>query len=111
MMHYRDYIAEVIYDDSIASFVGRVLNTRDVLTFQGTSVAQLERALKDTIEDYLEWCAKRGEAPDKPYSGQFRLRISPALHRKLAATADAKRKSLNAFVAETLEEALEVAER
>ena len=65
MMHYRDYMAEVTYDDSIASFVGRVLNISDVLTFQGTSVARLERAFKDTIEDYLEWCMKRGEAPNE----------------------------------------------
>ena len=45
------------------------MDLRDVITFQGKSVDELEKAFKDSIDDYLEFCEERGEEPDKPFSG------------------------------------------
>ena len=46
-------------------FHGEVINTRDVITFQGTSVEELKQAFEDSVDDYLEFCASRGEDPEK----------------------------------------------
>lgn len=105
MMEYRGYLGRVEFDDAASIFHGEVVNTRDVITFQGTSVRELKAAFKASINDYLEFCAQRGESPDRPFSGQFVTRISPELHRQVNLAARLSGKSLNAWVAERLQEA------
>lgn len=107
MMKYKGYIGKVEFDDEAAIFHGEVINTRDVITFQGKSVAELKKAFRESIDDYLAFCAKRGEEPDKPFSGQFVTRISPELHRRASLAASIAGKSLNAWVAEQLQTAVE----
>ncbi len=76
-------------------FHGEVLDTRDVITFQGTSVSDLEKAFRESIEDYLDFCKERGEAPDKPFSGRLMLRLPPELHRRVHVEARRAGKSIN----------------
>ncbi len=66
MMKYKGYEARVQFDDEAGLFHGEVVNLRDVITFQGTSVAELRAAFRDSVDDYLEFCASRGEQPAKP---------------------------------------------
>jgi predicted HicB family RNase H-like nuclease len=106
MMEYKGYLGKVEFDEAAGVFHGEVINTRDVITFEGASVQELRRALRGSIDDYLAFCASRGEEPDKPYSGQFVARISPALHRQINAAAATAGKSLNAWVAEQLQRAV-----
>lgn len=104
-MTHGEYIARVEYDEDADLFHGEVANLRDVITFQGRSVAELKRAFRDSIEDYLEFCAKKGREPEKPMSGKFVVRVSPELHSRVATAAVREGKSMNAWVAETLERA------
>lgn len=108
MMEYRGYIATVEFDDEADIFHGEVINLRDVITFQGKSVEELRQAFKDSIEDYLEFCAKRNEEPERPFSGKFSLRIDPNLHRRISIQARLAKKSLNHWINETLENAVHV---
>jgi predicted HicB family RNase H-like nuclease len=89
-------------EDSAVLF-GHVIGLRDVITFQGESVAEVTQAFHDSVDYYLDFCARRGESPEKPYSGQFVLRLSPELHRELAHTAEARSLSLNALIESALE--------
>jgi predicted HicB family RNase H-like nuclease len=102
-MTYKGYIGQVTLDEDAGLFHGQVLNTRDIITFQGRNVKELRKALKDSIEDYLEYCRERGEDPDKPLSGKFVVRIDPELHREVTIAAVREGKSLNKWVAERLE--------
>ena len=106
MMEYKGYIAKVEFDDGAGVFHGEVLNLRDVITFEGKTVAELRKAFRESVEDYLEFCATRKEAPEKPFSGRFVLRIDPNLHRAIATKACLENKSLNAWVQEVLQSAL-----
>lgn len=101
-MKYKNYEASVRFDEENEFFHGEVINTRDVITFQGKSVAELKREFKNSIEDYLDFCRQRGEEPNKPFSGQFVLRISPQLHHRLFLKAKRKGKSLNSLIEEQL---------
>ena len=74
-MKYKGYTGHVEYDDEAKIFHGEVLGIKDVVTFQGTTVDEIEQAFKDSIDDYLAFCAQRGEEPDRPFSGKFNLRI------------------------------------
>ena len=107
MMEYKGYIGKVEFDDDAEILHGEIINTRDVITFQGKSVAELIRAFRESIDDYLAFCKQRGEAPDKPFSGQFVTRIPPELHRQVHVAAVLAGKSLNAFVTEQLQVAVQ----
>ncbi len=98
MFKYKDYIGHVTFDADAEIFHGEVINTRDVLTFQGKSVAELKQAFIDSIDDYLAFCKKRGEVPERPFSGKFNLRLDPELHRQAYIAAKQAHMSLNAWV-------------
>ena len=106
MMEYKGYIGKVEFDDEAGIFHGEVINTRDVITFQGESVDELKKAFHGSVDDYLAFCASRGEVPDKPFSGQFVTRIPPELHRQVNLAASISGKSLNAWVVEQLQAAV-----
>lgn len=101
-MEYKGYIGAIDYDSDAKIFHGDVINTRDVITFQGTSVKEIEKAFKDSIDDYIEWCRDEGVEPEKPYSGKFNLRIPPELHREIAIASAKMKISLNKFVEKAL---------
>ena len=65
MMNYHGYIGHVEYDDEQHIFTGSVINTRDVITFQGETVQELEKAFRDSVDDYLAWCREDGIEPEK----------------------------------------------
>ena len=106
MMEYKGYVGKVEFDDEAGIFHGEVIDTRDVITFQGRSVDELKTAFQDSIDDYLAFCKQRGEEPNKPFSGQFVTRIPPELHRQVNLAASISGKSLNAWVAEQLQAAV-----
>ena len=56
MIKYRGYIGHVKFDEEAEIFHGEVINTRDVITFQGESVKKLKQAFIDSVEDYLDFC-------------------------------------------------------
>ncbi|MBX3013900.1 MAG: type II toxin-antitoxin system HicB family antitoxin [Caldilineaceae bacterium] len=102
MMNYKGYIGKVEYDDEAGLFHGEVINLRDVITFAGETVQELRQAFQDSVEDYLAFCAERGEEPEKPFSGTFTIRIAPELHRAIAVQARLSNKSLNSWLGDML---------
>lgn len=105
MMKYKGYKAAVSFDYEAGVFHGEVVDTRDVIVFEGDSVARLEEEFRFSIDDYLAVCAERGRTPDRPFSGRVPLRLSPDVHRAATSAAKAEGKSLNAWLSETIERA------
>src|SRR4029078_7603858 len=64
-MKYKGYEAVITLEEDKGILSGEVINTRDVITFQGASVPDLKQAFKDSVDDYLEFCAERREEPEK----------------------------------------------
>ncbi|MEH2295270.1 type II toxin-antitoxin system HicB family antitoxin [Nostoc sp.] len=102
MMKYKGYEAIVEFDAEAEIFHGEVINIRDVITFQGSSVDELKLAFSDSVDDYLDFCRERGEEPDKPFSGKFMVRIDPDLHKKIVLKARKEGQSLNSLVEKSL---------
>ncbi len=101
-MKYKGYIGHVTYDDELKILHGDVIGLKDVITFEGTSVEEVENAFRDSIDVYLDLCKKRGEKPEKTFSGDLRVRIAPDLHARLTQEAAMSGLSLNSFIAEKL---------
>ncbi|MBE5846584.1 MAG: type II toxin-antitoxin system HicB family antitoxin [Lachnospiraceae bacterium] len=109
-MMYKGYVGEVEYDDEGKIFSGSVINTKTVITFQGTSVEELNREFQLSVDDYLEWCAKDGVEPEKPYSGKLNVRLKPNTHQRAAVKAKTLGISLNSFIEKAIEDELMVLE-
>lgn len=109
VMNYKGYSARVEYDDDDGIFFGQVAGIRDGVGFHADSVEGLREAFHEAVDDYLETCAKIGKEPAKSYSGKVMLRLDPAMHAKLAMTAELTGKSINQLGEEAIEKILAVA--
>ncbi len=103
MMNYKGYTARIEYSDEDECFVGHIAGIRDIVGFHAESVAELKAAFHDAVDDYLDTCEKLNKAPQRPFSGNVRLRVTPELHANLATLAEASGKSLNSWVENILE--------
>ena len=65
-MKYKGYIGNVEFEAESGAFHGEVINTRDVITFQGKCLAEIEKEFQKSVNDYLEFCELRGEDPEVP---------------------------------------------
>jgi predicted HicB family RNase H-like nuclease len=98
MMQYKGYTAKVEFDDEAEIFHGEVIGIKDVVTFQGKTAKELKKVFRESVDDYLSFCKERDEAPDKPFTGKFVVRISPELHRKIYLSAKLSNESINAWL-------------
>jgi predicted HicB family RNase H-like nuclease len=103
MMEYKGYVAGPIdFDPEEKTFSGTVAGLRDVIHFEGSTAEDLERAFRDSIDDYLAYCAEGGDEPDKPFNGKILLRTEPELHRKAALRAAAAGISLSQWISQQI---------
>ena len=106
ILTYKDYQGRFEYDPVSDIFHGDVLHINDVITFHGRSIDELKASLAESVEVYLEYCRKKGHAPEKPYSGTFHVRLTSEVHQKIAMRAANEGVSLNKWVAKILETAV-----
>ena len=104
-MTYRGYSARVEFDAEDRIFVGHLAGVRDIVGFHGASVAELEAAFHEAVDDYLAACKKLGQEPNKPFSGRVMLRLPPEVHARASARATVEGGSFNQWAAKVLERA------
>ena len=102
-MTYKGYQARVELDEQAGVFHGEIINTRDVITFQGKTVDEIKQAFRESVDDYLDFCVQLGQAPEKPFTGKFMLRLTPDLHRKVYVAAKQSGESINSWLNEQLD--------
>jgi len=78
----------------------------ELTVLSGNHLKEIRQVFQDSVDDYLEFCAKRGENPEKPYSGKFVVRVEPELHKKVTIEAHKAGKSLNVWVNDALSKAV-----
>jgi predicted HicB family RNase H-like nuclease len=108
MMKHRGYTGLLEIDEESGMLYGNVIGLRDMITFQGETVAEATRSFHESVDCYMDLCASRNEPPEKPFSGKFLVRIPSDLHRTLVEEAHARNVSLNALVEMALAEAFPV---
>ena len=104
-MCHNGYFANVEFDAEDHIFVGRIIGIRDIISFHGESVTELEVAFHAAIDNYLAACKELDQKPNKPYSGNLMLRVSKEIHAAVAASAEANGKSINQWATRVLDKA------
>jgi predicted HicB family RNase H-like nuclease len=106
-MTFKGYTARVEYDERDNIFVGRILGIHGIISFHGETVTELRAEFEHAVKDYLAECKKDGIPPEKPASGKLLLRVPPETHGRALVAAQAAGKSLNQWVTEVLQHAVE----
>lgn len=109
LIEYKGYVGSVEFSQDDELFYGKVLGIRALISYEGTTAAELIDDFHAAIDNYLELCQKEGKEPEKAYKGSFNIRISPELHKKIAIYAMEHDITLNNFVEQSLEKQLIVA--
>lgn len=68
MLTYKGYTGQIEVDTDNKIFFGRVLDIKDVITFQGNTIEEAGQAFQDSIDDYLKFCEQLSELLNKPYA-------------------------------------------
>ena len=98
--------AVISFDPDINMFRGEFVGLANGgADFYAADVEGLMREGEISLRVYLEMCKEDGAEPFRSFSGRFNIRIPPTLHAACTAAAEASGKSLNQWVAETLQEA------
>lgn len=99
---YKGFSAAVEFDAEDLILVGRIAGINDLVGFHADTPAEIEAAFREAVDDYLATCASLGKQPEKPYSGKVMLRVTPALHARIALAAQLTGKSINQLGEEAL---------
>ena len=101
-LQHSGYDGSVLYSAEDKMLHGRVLGIRDMISYGGTTVRQLEKNFRDSVDEYLAMCRETGKVPDKPFKGSFNVRIPQELHLRAARFAEQNDKKLNGIITEAL---------
>ncbi|KOH44984.1 type II toxin-antitoxin system HicB family antitoxin [Sunxiuqinia dokdonensis] len=102
VLTYKGFIGSVNYSADDRLFFGKIEGINDLVTFEGTSVDELENAFKEMVSLHIEDCQREGKPVEKSYKGSFNVRVSQELHKQAVQTATAKGITLNQLVKRAL---------
>jgi len=106
-IEYKDYIGSVEYSHEDRCFFGKIEMIDDLVTFEATTVDELETNFKNCVDEYIQTCKQLNREPQKAYKGVFNVRIDPQLHKKIYKEALKAGISLNAFISKVLNSNIE----
>ena len=95
---YKGYMGTMEFSADDKVFFGRLHGINDLVTFEGTSVTELETSFKEAVSDYLETCHLLNKSPDKVFKGSFNVRVPKELHKETVLLAAKKGINLNEIV-------------
>jgi len=99
--------AIISYDEGIDMFRGEFVGLNGGADFYAKDIAGLHREGETSLQVFIDMCMEDDVEPYRSFSGKFNVRIAPELHEKAIAVAKGKGESLNQFIAETLEQAVQ----
>ncbi len=100
---YNSFIGSVQFSADDDVFYGKIEGIDDLISYEGTSVAELKEAFRNAVEDYMDLCKEVGKEPFKSCKGSFNVRISKELHLAAMKKASLEGVSLNQLVKKALE--------
>lgn len=103
ILKHKDYEGTAELDTDRMVCRGKILFIDDLVTYEATTPADLQKEFESAVDDYIETCATLGREAKKPLKGQFNVRIPPELHKTATLRALADGVSLNDVVVRALD--------
>ncbi len=104
---YKDFIGSVHYSAEDRAFYGKIEGIDDLVTFEGSSVDELEIGFKTMVDEHIKDCEAEGKPVEKSYKGTLNVRLNPELHRKATRQALKKGITLNQYIQLAVKKQLE----
>ena len=107
IMEYKGYIGSVEFSESDELFYGKVQGIRSLISYEGSTAAELVADFHGAVDDYLTLCEEEGIKPEIAYKGSLNVRFKNRdTHRRAAVYAITHDQSLNSFIESAVEEKL-----
>ena len=103
-LKYKGYTGSIEYSQEDELLYGRVTGINSLVSYEGKSGKELEKDFIESVDDYLLMCKEEGIKVEKPFKGNFNVRIPSELHQRASFLAMRENRSLNSFVAESIRE-------
>ncbi|KPA98296.1 MULTISPECIES: type II toxin-antitoxin system HicB family antitoxin [Pseudomonas] len=106
-LHYKGYYGSIEASIEDNCLFGKLQFIRALVNYEGQTVAQLEAAFREAVDDYLETCQQLKQAPEVPCKGSFNVRVGHDLHLAAALSATRQNVTLNELTRQALSEYLQ----
>ena len=103
-LRYKGYTGSIEYSNEDELLFGNVLGITSLILYEGKTGKELEKDFREAVDDYLLMCKEEGIKVEKPFKGNFNVRIPSELHQRASLLAMRENRSLNSFVAESIRE-------
>ena len=108
-LEYKEFVGCVNFSEEDDIFFGKIEGVNALVTFEGKTVTELRTAFHEAVDDYIEFCFAKGIKAQKTYTGVFNVRLTPAIHRKVALMAVKSGTTLNGFIKKAVENEMKTA--
>lgn len=106
MLQHRGYYGSIEASPEDNCLFGKLQFIRALVSYEGETVAELTKAFRDAVDDYLDTCASLRQAPEIPCKGSFNVRVGHDLHLAASVAATKQSISLNDLTRKALREYL-----
>ena len=106
-MQYKGYYGSIEASTEDNCLYGKLLFIRPLVNYEGHTVAELEAAFHEAVDDYLATCQQQGVAPQVPCKGSFNVRVGHDLHLAAVLAAARHNVTLNDLTRQALREYLQ----
>nr|WP_284060416.1 type II toxin-antitoxin system HicB family antitoxin [Pseudomonas sp. NW5] len=107
MLQHRGYYGSIEASTEDNCLFGKLLFIRALVNYEGETVAELQAAFREAVDDYLATCQALGQEPETPCKGSFNVRVGHDLHLAASLAANRHRMSLNDLTRQALSEYLQ----
>ena len=102
ILKYKGYSGSIEYSQEDELLYGQVMGLNSLISYEGKTGKELEKDFTEAVDDYLLFCKEEGTKAEKPFTGNFNVRIPSELHQRASLLAMRENRSLNSFVANPL---------
>lgn len=107
LLQYKGYYGSIEASTEDNCLFGKLLFIRALVSYEGQTVAELQAAFREAVEDYLATCQEQGKEPEVPCKGSFNVRVGHDLHLAASVAANKQRITLNDLTRQALSEYLQ----
>lgn len=88
ILKHKGFIGTVQFSAKDDIFWGKIIDIRDSVTFEGSTVASLKKEFKEAVDDYIALCIRHSKPVQKTMTGNFNIRINAELPKSNPTTSE-----------------------